>query len=126
MYSDRSVPKPRENAWLWLYKIIAGLVIVVLLGVHFVVNHLVAPEGLLTYTDILRYYTIPVVPFMELVFLIFVISHALVGMRSIILDLNPSNAILRVVDVVFLVAGIGFSVYGAWLIWVVVQRGSAL
>ena len=91
MIDTPSVPKPREGAWLWLYKIVAGLFIVVLLGVHFIVNHLVAPEGLLSYNDVVRYYTNPIVPVMEIAFLIFVISHALVGLRSILLDLNPSD-----------------------------------
>ncbi len=126
MIETPSVPKAREGTWLWLYKIVAGGVIVILLGVHFIVNHLVAPQGLLTYQDVLRYYTIPIVPIMEIAFLIFVISHALIGLRSIILDLNPSGKLLRVIDIVFIAAGVIFSVYGIWLVMVIVQRGRAL
>ncbi len=126
MIETPSVPKPREGTWLWLYKIIAGGVILILLGVHFVVNHLVAPQGLLTYQDVLRYYTHPIVPIMEIAFLIFVISHALIGLRSIILDLNPSGKLLRAIDIVFIAAGVIFSVYGIWLVIVIVQRGRAL
>ena len=123
MIETPSVPKPREGAGLWLFKIVAGLLIVVLLGVHFLINHLFAPGGLLTYEEVVRYYTIPIVPVMEIVFLVFVIAHALVGLRSILLDLNPSNGLLRVIDIIFWLAGIGFSVYGIWLVWVIVQRG---
>ncbi len=126
MIETPSVPKAREGTWLWLYKIVAGGVIVILLGVHFIVNHLVAPQGLLTYQDVLRYYTNPIVPIMEIAFLIFVISHALIGLRSIILDLNPSGKLLRVIDIVFVAAGVIFSVYGIWLVMVIVQRGRAL
>ncbi len=126
MIETPSVPKSREGTWLWLYKIVAGGVIVILLGVHFVVNHLVAPQGLLNYQDVLRYYTHPIVPVMEIAFLIFVISHALVGLRSIILDLNPSAGLLRVIDIVFVAAGVIFTVYGIWLVMVIVQRGHAL
>lgn len=118
--------KPREATWLWLYKIIAGIFIVVLLGVHFIVNHLVAPEGLLTYQEILRYYTHPIVPIMEVIFLVFVVSHALVGLRSILLDLNPPDQVLKIMDRVFIVAGVGFIIYGTWLILLVVQRGHTL
>src|SRR6266545_4516991 len=116
-------PKPRENVWLWLYKIVTGGLIIILLGVHLIVNHLVAPEGLLTYADVVRYYTVPIVPVMEVAFLIFVVSHALVGLRSIILDLNPPDRILRVIDVVLIAAGTVCTGYGAWLIWIIVQRG---
>ncbi len=116
MLETPSIPKKREGTWLWLYKIAAGLLIVVLLGVHFVVNHLVAPTGLLTYDDVIRYYQTPIVPIMEIVFLVFVVSHALVGLRSILLDLNPSNQILKMIDIFFLLLGSGSIIYGIWLV----------
>lgn len=122
MIETPSVPKTREGAWLWLYKIVAGLLIVILLGVHFVVNHLVAPTGLLTYDDVIRYYKVPIVPIMEIAFLAFVVSHALVGMRSIILDLNPSDRILKIVDIFFWLVGSGFILYGIWLAVVIAQK----
>jgi succinate dehydrogenase / fumarate reductase membrane anchor subunit len=126
MVERSSVLKSHEGTWLWLYKMIAGGLIIVLLGVHFVVNHLVAPEGLLTYNDVLRYYTNPIVPVMEVLFLIFVISHALIGLRSIILDLNPTTKLLRTIDTVFIIAGVVFTIYGIWLVVVIVQRGMSL
>jgi succinate dehydrogenase / fumarate reductase membrane anchor subunit len=118
--------KSREGAGLWLFKIAAGLLIVVLLGVHFVINHLVAPEGLLTYADVVRYYAIPFVPFMEILFLVVVIAHALVGLRSILLDLNPPVGLIKVIDGLFWLAGIGFTVYGVWLVWVIAQQSAGL
>lgn len=126
MIETPSVPKPREGTWLWLFKIVAGLMIVILLGIHFVVNHLVAPTGLLTYADVVRYYTVPFVPVMEILFLVFVIAHALVGLRGILLDLNPSDAVLRAADILFILIGAGFSIYGIWLVWAIVQQGRAL
>ena len=119
MIDTPSVPKPRESTWLWLFKIISGLLIVVFLGIHFVVNHLLAPQGLLTYEEVILYFKNPIVPVMEVLFLVFVIAHSLTGLRSIFLDLNPSDKLLRVVDIVFIVAGVGFAVYGIWLAWVI-------
>lgn len=116
------IQKRREGAFLWLFKIVAGVMIVALLGIHFVVNHLVAPEGLLSYADVVAYYDNPIIPLMEIVFLVFVIGHALVGLRSILLDLNPSDRVLRILDVVLWVVGVAFTVYGIWLVWVIVQR----
>jgi succinate dehydrogenase hydrophobic anchor subunit len=115
--------KTPENSWLWLYKIIAGLFIVTLLGVHFVVNHAVAPDGLLSYTDVVRYYQVPGIAVMEIAFLIFVVSHALVGLRSIILDLNPAPALLRMVNIVLWLAGTGAIAFGIWLVVVIQSRG---
>ena len=126
MAATTSLQKSREGTWLWLYKMVAGFLIIVLLGVHFIINHLVAPEGLLTYSDVVKYYTNPIIPVMEIAFLIFVTSHALIGLRSIVLDLNPSARLLRVVDIVFSAVGVVSVIYGIWLIVVIVQRGSAL
>lgn len=119
MIDTPSVPKTREGTWLWLFKIISGLLIVVLLGVHFLVNHLLAPQGLLSYEEVIRYFDNPIVPVMEVGFLVFVIAHSLTGLRSILLDLNPSDKLLRAADVVFILAGVGFTVYGIWLAWVI-------
>jgi len=126
MIGIRSAPKSREGAWLWFFKIAAGVFIVILLAVHFIINHLVAPNGLLSYDDVLRYYQVPVVPVMEVIFLVFVVAHALVGLRSIVLDLNPSTIILRWLDRLFMLAGAGFIAYGIWLVVVIVQKGSGL
>jgi len=117
-------PKMREGAWLWLFKIFAGLMIVVLLGIHFVVNHLVAPGGLLSYADVIRYYQNPIIPIMEILFLAFVVSHALVGLRSIILDLNPPDQFLRVLDIVLIIAGAGAIIYGIWLALKIASMGT--
>lgn len=113
----------RERTWLWLYKIIAGVLIVFLLGLHFVINHLVAPQGLLTWSDVVAYYQNPIIPLIEIIFLIVVISHSLIGLRSIILDLNPSAAVLRGLDIFFVLLGIVSSVYGIWLVTVIIAFG---
>lgn len=122
MIRTPAIPKPRETSWLWLYKILAGGLIVILLGVHFIVNHLVAPGGLLTYADVIAYYKVPIVPVMEIAFLIFVVSHALVGLRSIVLDLNPSDQALKWVDWVLWLVGIVACAYGIWLVFVIAAR----
>lgn len=124
MLGTRSTPKPREGALLWLFKIAAGVLIVVLLGLHFLVNHLLAPEGLLSYEEVIAYYQNPIIPAVEILFLIVVIAHALVGLRSIILDLDPSDRLLRILDVLFWIAGAGFSAYGIWLALTIVRLGA--
>jgi succinate dehydrogenase / fumarate reductase membrane anchor subunit len=122
MIDTPSAPKAREGAWLWMFKIFAGVMIVIILGVHFFVNHLVAPSGLLSYADVIAYYDNPWIVIMEIVFLIFVVSHALVGMRSIVLDLNPSDRALRLVDRALFVLGAAAIAYGTWLALIIASR----
>lgn len=117
--------KPQESAWLWLAKIVAGLMLVVIMGIHFWVNHLVAPGGLLSYSDVLAYYQNPVIVLMEIVFLAFVVTHALLGIRSILLDLNPSRRALRWIDTALFTLGIAAIGYGTWLALFIAARGAA-
>ncbi len=115
-------PKSNERVGLWLIKIAAGLLVLIVLGIHFVINHVVAPGGLLTYEDVINYYNVPIVPVMEIVFLIVVVTHSLLGLRSIILDLGPVQKISRIVDYLFLAVGTIAIIYGAWLVIVLANR----
>lgn len=118
-----STAKKYEGTGRWLIKIIAGLSIVILLGIHFVVNHLVAPGGLLTYADVVRYYQNPIIVIMEISFLIVVVTHSFLGMRSIFLDLNPSQRVLKIIDTGLILIGIAAIVYGIWLALTIASRG---
>ena len=115
--------KNAETFWTWSIKIAAGLLIIIILGVHFVINHAVAPGGLLSYADVVRYYQNPLIVAMEIVFLVFVVAHALLGLRSILIDLNPSARILRGASWVFAALGLGAVGYGVWLALTVAGRG---
>lgn len=112
-----------ENTWLWLLKILTGIFLVVLLGIHLVVNHFVSENGLLTYADVVAYYQNPIIPIMEICFLAAVVAHSLIGLRGIILDLNPSRSLLKIIDVVLVLGGVSVVIYGIWLVTVIVSRG---
>ena len=118
-----SAPRSGENTWLWLVKIITGPLLLVLLGIHLVVNHFIGETGLLTYTDIVAYYQNPIIPIMEICFLIAVVTHSLSGLRGIILDLKPSRNILKVVDIILVIAGVSVIIYGTWLALVIASKG---
>lgn len=123
-----SVPKSGEGAGLWLLKIVSGLLLVIILAVHFIVNHMLGSQaGLLTYEEVVLYYAKNlIIPFMEILFVTFVVTHALLGVRSILLDLKPKPATMKVINWGFLVVGLGFVIYGIWLIVVIVQRGMSV
>lgn len=119
-------PRSGENAWIWFIKAVTGLLLVVILVIHFVVNHLVAPNGLLSYTEVLRYYQNPIIPIMESFFVLFAVSHALIGLRGVILDLKPSNAALSAVNWLFTIVGSAAVIYGIWLIFTIVAKGASI
>ena len=116
-------PKRLEGSGRWLLKIFTGLLIVVFLGVHFVVNHLVAPDGLLTYADVVAYFQNSFIVVMEISFLILAVVHSFLGLRSILLDLDPSPTILRMANFVLVVMGAAAVIYGTWLALTIAGRG---
>jgi succinate dehydrogenase / fumarate reductase, membrane anchor subunit len=125
MLDASSGPKSGEGIWLWLTKIITGGLILFILFIHLIVNHLAA-DGLLSWADVVNYYAIPIIPLMEAAFLIFVVSHSLIGLRSIILDLKPSRSVLKVIDWLFIVGGTVAVVYGIWLIFAIIGLKSGV
>lgn len=122
MQRAQTGPKPGESSWLWLFKILSGLLIIAILVIHFLVNHFISSEALLSFDEVLEYYRNPIIPIMEGFFLVFVVSHSLIGMRSIFLDLNPSKTVMQVLDVVLIAIGSVSIVYGIWLLFAVVAQ----
>ncbi len=107
--------KNQESSIIWLIKIMAGLLIIVFLAIHFLVNHLLAPNGLLTYNEVITYFKNPIIPIMEITFLIVVVAHSFIGIRSILLDLHPSPRIILWINRILALFGLSAIIYGIWL-----------
>ena len=123
MIDTTSKPKQGENFWLWLIKILTGVLVFTLLIVHLVVNHFTASEGLMSYNDVVAYLSNPWISLMEISFLTIVVTHALLGTRSIFLDFKPSVEVRRVLDWAFILLGFAAIIYGIWLTRVIVTQG---
>lgn len=124
MNESYSAQTSTESGWLWLIKILTGLLILVIITIHLIVNHFVgSASGLLTWAEVVAYYQNPLIPLMEAAFLIFAVSHAMIGLRSIVIDLHPSRAALNTIT--WLLTGVGTVaiVYGVWLLWAIVAQG---
>src|SRR5512139_2555904 len=98
-FTSVSGPRPGETAWIWLIKIATGPLLVLVLILHLTVNHYLGSlaSGLMSREDVLRYYQNPIIPAIEILFVITVVTHCLIGLRGIILDMNPSRPILKAV-----------------------------
>jgi succinate dehydrogenase / fumarate reductase, membrane anchor subunit len=121
----RSLPVTQENkegAWLWLFKSLSGALIFIILGVHYVVNHLIGQNGLLTYQEVVNYYKNSIIPIMELIFLALVVPHSLIGLRSILLDLRPERKTLRVIDWILIIVGVVAIWWGAYLLLMIASK----
>ncbi len=123
--SSVSGPRQGENTWIWLIKIITGPLLVLVLLLHFIVNHYLGSlsSGLMTYADVIRYYQNPIIPAIEILFLITVVTHCLIGLRGIILDMNPSRIILNIVTWLLVLLGVSSVGYGIWLVMAIASKG---
>jgi succinate dehydrogenase / fumarate reductase membrane anchor subunit len=115
--------KSGENTWLWLIKIVTGPLLLILIAIHLIVNHFISDTGLLTYADVVAYYRNPIIPIMEIAFLVSVVTHSLSGLRGIVLDLKPSRALLKIMDWVLVLFGISAVSYGTWLAITIASKG---
>jgi len=115
-------PKKGEGALLWLAKILTGVLLIVVIIIHQIANHLIVEGGLMTYADVVVYFQNPIIVAMEIFFVIFVVAHALMGLRSVILDLNPSRAALTIVNWLFVLLGSGAIIYGIYLALEIASR----
>lgn len=123
MIETGSVPKQGETTFLWLVKIITGPILLVIAFTHLIVNHYIGSlGGLQTYSDVVAYYKSGLVLVMEVIFLLTVLTHSLIGLRGIILDLRPNASVLQFVNWAFALLGLGFAAYGIWLLAVVAAR----
>jgi succinate dehydrogenase hydrophobic anchor subunit len=108
-----------SSAWAWQVR--TGVVLIVLLGLHFVANHFIAKGGLRDFAAVADYLRNPVILALEVLFLLAVTTHALLGVRSIALDFGPSGRAQTVLSRVLAVVGVLTVAYALWLTWVIIH-----
>jgi len=113
---------PQKSASLaWLIQAVSGMLLIVLLGLHMIANHFVVPGGLQTYQDVVRYLSNPLILVLEVLFLIVVTSHALLGVRAVVLDTGLSQQSERTLNTVLVGLGILIVLYGLWLTFIIIR-----
>lgn len=99
----------------WLIQAITGLLLILLLGLHMIAHHFVVDGGLRNFEEVIDYISNPVIFILEILFLIVVTPHAMLGLQSIIMDLGPSDSATRTITWVFRILTIVILAYGIWL-----------
>jgi succinate dehydrogenase hydrophobic anchor subunit len=99
----------------WLVQAFSGLFLIALLGLHMIAHHFVVEGGLRDYQQVLDYVSNPVIFIIEVLFLIVVTSHAMLGLRAIVLDYGLSSQAQRVADRILTLVGVIALGYGIWL-----------
>jgi succinate dehydrogenase / fumarate reductase, membrane anchor subunit len=114
------VQEPKATAG-WLWQVITGVGLVFPLGLHIITNHFIAKGGLHNFADVLAYLRNPVFLVLEVLFLVVVASHAMLGIRAILMDFGLSDRVEKLVSRALTIVGVLTVCYGMWLTWAIVH-----
>jgi succinate dehydrogenase hydrophobic anchor subunit len=103
------------SGFYWLVQVISGTLLILLMALHMVAHHFVVEGGLRTYQDVLDYISNPVVFALEVVFIVVVAPHAMLGLHGILLDLGPGNRAKTTITWIMRILTIVVIGYGIWL-----------
>ena len=120
---NKPLTRERAGSWSWIFQAFSGALLLILLGLHMVAQHFIVKGGLRTYADVVTYISNPVLFVLEVMFLIVVTWHALLGVRAILFDLGLKPATERWVTVMLTAFGVAVVGYGVWLSATLVSRG---
>ncbi|MCI0636765.1 MAG: hypothetical protein L0206_23040 [Actinobacteria bacterium] len=112
----------QTRAWRWIA--FTGAALLLLVSVHMVANHFVVETtgGLRTYRQVLDYLANPLIFAIESAFLIVVTMHAMLGIRSVLLDLGFGERGRARIDRVLLALGTITVAYGFFLLVTLASR----
>ena len=120
--ATRSEPSTRSRSWRWTA--ITGVALLALVTIHMVAHHFVVGSigGLRTYAQVLDYIGTPVIFVIEGVFLVVVTVHAMLGLRSVLLDFGLTERRRRLVGRGLVALGIVTISYGFVLLGALASR----
>jgi succinate dehydrogenase hydrophobic anchor subunit len=112
----------RTRAWRWTA--VTGAALLLLVTVHMVAHHFVVQStgGLRTYEQVLEYVANPLIFTIESLFLVVVTIHAMLGIRSVLLDLELGDRGRRRIDRGLVALGTLTVGYGLFLVGTLASR----
>ena len=112
--------EPRATS-SWLWKAFTGVALLLLLGLHFIANHFIAKGGLRDFADVVAYLRNPIILVLEVLFLVVVATHAMLGVRAILTDFGLSDRAEKRLSQALTAVGALTVGYGLWLTWVIIR-----
>jgi succinate dehydrogenase hydrophobic anchor subunit len=105
-----------KASWSWLWQVFTGVALLVLLGLHFI-----AKGGLRDFADVVSYLRNPIILVLEVLFLVVVTTHAMLGVRAIVMDFGLSDRAEKRLSQALTALGVLTVGYGLWLTWVIIR-----
>ncbi len=105
----------------WLWQVFTGVGLVFLLGLHFIANHFIVKGGLRDFANVVSYLRNPIILVLEVLFLVVVTTHAMLGVRAIVTDFGLSDHVEKRLSQALTIIGVLTVVYGLWLTWTIIH-----
>lgn len=117
--SITSTSRPRTGAGSlgWVWQAVTGVALVFLAGLHMIAHHFVVEGGLRNFQQAQEY--LAAVWPLEVLFLIVVTAHALLGVRAVLFDLGLSPTTEKRITQALWGVGVITLLYGFWLTWMI-------
>lgn len=118
---------------LWTWHVAAGLMILVLLGLHMAIMHLDSLLGLfnpaggqpIDWDNVLARSQSLFFTATYILLLGAALFHGLYGLRNILFELDPTKAIKKSISWVLVLVGVGIFGIGSWAAWASFQNALA-
>jgi succinate dehydrogenase hydrophobic anchor subunit len=110
--------KQVHQSLAWIGQAVSGVLLIVIVLLHIYYQHFAA-QGLLDASGVVAHVSSPLIFILEILFVIVVTYHALLGLRAVIFDLSLSESTRRSISVGLTVLGVvtvGYGVILAFLI----------
>jgi len=110
---------------LWTWHVLAGLVILVFLGLHMAIMHLdvllaifnPADPHPIAWGNVVARAKMGFFTVSYIVLLGAALFHGLYGLRNILFELGPGRGVKSALNFVLAAGGVGLFVFGAWAAW---------
>ena len=107
-------PKPQARQTLsWIGQALSGILLIVVLLLHMIFQHF--STGLLSASEVFQHIANPAIFALEILFIIVVTYHALLGVRAVIFDLKLTDTTRRRITAGLTVLGVVTIIYGVVL-----------
>ncbi len=103
-----------RQSLVWIGQAVSGVLLIIILLLHMYFQHFQA-QGLLDAGEVVGHVSSPIIFALEILFIIVVTYHALLGIRAIVFDLSLSESTRRNISVGLTILGGATAVYGVIL-----------
>lgn len=119
---SRPAHRRRGGTTAWILQAASGVLLVFLLGAHIVAEHFIVKGGLPDYGQVVSYLANPVVLAIESAFVVVLIWHAMLCLRSVLFDFRFGRRAQALITRGVVALGVITAAYSCWLIAAIASR----